>query len=56
MLYVSRDSFIIRSPGGAQMAHPEASFWTPILSSSYGLNHIDGRLGACCNLAIMGLK
>ena len=56
LLYVSRDSFIIAFPG-----RPLGwAIWTPIWSLPrsrlYGLNHIDGRLGAQCILAIWGPK
>ena len=53
---LSRDSFIIASPGAAQIAHLGGLFGTPYWEASYGLNHIDGRLGAQCYLAIMTLK
>ena len=43
-------------PGRGPNRASGGPIWDPILGGLYGLNHIDGRLGAQCILAITGLK
>ena len=44
------------APGEAQIGPSGGSFGTPYWDGSYGLNHIDARLGGQCNYGIWALK